>query len=197
MKTAEKKSLRKRVRKQIRLISKTGQQTKSRQICQHLEHLSFFTTGAPVLTFSPLPDEVDLSYLFHKRRNLQTFCFPRVSGQKLEIRQVREESELIPGYANILEPSPDQCPLLPAQDLKIILLPGLAFDPATGARLGKGKGFYDRLIQDLRETRTTPILSLRTVGVCFDCQLTQVPEEPHDQRLDAIVTESGLLTSCE
>ncbi len=192
MKADEKSSLRSRIRKQLHVLSIEEQKTKSRQLCHHLEHSDYFKTADPVLTFASLPGEPDLFPLFEKRVKLQSFCFPRVIGSQLEIRQVQNQVELIPAYARIQEPSPTDCPLFPRQDLRIILLPGLAFDPVTGARLGKGKGFYDRLIKDLR---ARPNHSVITIGICFDCQLTSVPEESHDQRVDAIVTESGILTT--
>ena len=67
----------------------------------------------------------------------------------------------------------------------LILVPGLAFDFA-GARLGRGKGFYDRWLG------ANP--AAKSLGVCFKCQLLEnLPAEPHDARVDAILTEDGLL----
>ena len=66
------------------------------------------------------------------------------------------------------------------------LIPCVGVDP-TGARLGAGKGFYDRTIA------ITPTPWPRLVGVCFDhARQTQSFAEPHDMRLDACVTESGI-----
>ena len=194
MKSDEKSTLRVKIREQLKSLSGEADQSKSLRICTHLEHSDYFSTSGPVLTFASLPGEPDLMPLFKKRGSQQPFCFPRVAGSLLEIRQVTDACDLSPGYADIREPSLEQCPLFPIQDLRIILIPGLAYDPSTGGRLGKGKGFYDRLINDLRKT-SNPLLI--TIGVCFDWQLTRVPEESHDQGVDAIVTENGLLTSFE
>jgi len=188
----KKSTLRVAIREQLLNFSGEVDQAKSLQICHHLEQSDFFKTANPVLTFAALPGEPDLMPLFNIRSSQQPFCFPRVLGSQLEARHVSDTNDLVPGYADIREPSPDKCPLFPIQDLRIILLPGLAFDPSNGARLGKGKGFYDRLVDGLRKT---PNPSLITIGICFDWQLTQVPAEPHDQSVDAIVTENGLLTS--
>jgi len=190
MKPGEKSNLRASIRTQLRDHSGVDRDSKSHQICKHLEQSEHFNTSDPVLTFASLPDEPDLMPLFENRHAHQSFCFPRVLGSQLEVRHVANASALISGYANIREPSPDNCPLFPTQDLRIILLPGLAFDPTTGGRLGKGKGFYDRLLNDLRKT---PNPSLVTIGICFDWQLTRVPVEDHDQAVDAIVTEKGLI----
>ena len=59
-------------------------------------------------------------------------------------------------------------------------MPGVAFT-ADGARLGMGGGYYDRfLVQS----------SARTIGLAFEMQIrTALPQRPHDQRVDMIVTE--------
>jgi 5-formyltetrahydrofolate cyclo-ligase len=61
----------------------------------------------------------------------------------------------------------------------LILVPGVAFD-LHGGRLGRGKGYYDRLLKELRGT---------TCGVAFDQQVVEaIPVEPHDVRLDHVLT---------
>lgn len=69
-----------------------------------------------------------------------------------------------------------------------MLIPLSAFDK-TGHRIGYGAGYYDRAITRLHEKGLNP----RLIGIAFDCQeVPSVPAEPHDVRLDAILTESGL-----
>ncbi len=189
MKAGAKSKLRSVTREQLRLLSSETIKDLSEKICRHLYRSFFSSSTHATLSFAALANEPDLMLLFEKRVARQSFCFPRVIGDQLEIRQVTSPSQFIPGYADINEPSPQLCPLFPQQDLGIILLPGLAFDPSNGARLGKGKGFYDRLLHQLKSPRH-PLI---TIGVCFDCQLNHVPEQNHDQRVDAIVTENGML----
>jgi 5-formyltetrahydrofolate cyclo-ligase len=67
----------------------------------------------------------------------------------------------------------------------LILVPGLGFT-RDGRRLGRGGGFYDRLL-------AASSFRAFTMGVGFDVQLVPaLPVEPHDRRLDAIATESGI-----
>lgn len=67
----------------------------------------------------------------------------------------------------------------------VVIVPGVAFTP-DGARLGQGGGWYDRFLAAVRPDCTS-------IGVGFDPQLVDVlPTEPHDIRLDSIVTESGV-----
>ena len=70
----------------------------------------------------------------------------------------------------------------------VLIVPMLAFD-RRGHRLGYGGGFYDRTIADLRERRTVTAL-----GLAYAAQeLPEVPDSAHDMRLDAIVTEQGII----
>ena len=70
-------------------------------------------------------------------------------------------------------------------EIDLVLVPGLAFS-RKGARLGQGRGYYDRFLSQLNGTTT--------LGVGFGWQLLEdIPEELHDIRLDGVVTESQLL----
>ena len=97
-------------------------------------------------------------------------------------------TDLIPGRYDIRVPAPG-CPLVEPKSLDAILLPGLAFDRA-GNRLGRGAGFYDRFISSLHDAGHRPAL----IGVCYHAQIVDsVPTEPHDHRVDRVITELGPL----
>ncbi|WP_408634554.1 5-formyltetrahydrofolate cyclo-ligase [Pseudogemmobacter bohemicus] len=81
--------------------------------------------------------------------------------------------------------------LIPAEgawlEPEVVIVPMLAFD-ARGYRLGYGGGFYDRTLEMLRTRRPT-----LAVGFAFDAQeMAEVPIDSTDQRLDVMVTESGI-----
>lgn len=112
----------------------------------------------------------------------KTLVFPRIEGTRLSLRIVRKREELVRGVFGIWEPSGD-APLVETMP-SIILVPGLAFDKA-GGRLGRGRGYYDRLLA------ATPGFRL---GVCFDDQIySSVPQESHDMRMDALLTTEGIV----
>lgn len=78
---------------------------------------------------------------------------------------------------------PSPWTLVEPENIDIIVVPGVAFD-ATGRRLGRGAGYYDRLLAQVPGRR---------VAVAYACQMVaQVPTEPHDARVDAVVTETQL-----
>ena len=69
-------------------------------------------------------------------------------------------------------------------ELRIVVVPGVAFD-AQGGRLGHGGGHFDRLLAQGNALR---------VGLCFENRLiTAVPMEPHDIRMDVVVTEKRVI----
>jgi 5-formyltetrahydrofolate cyclo-ligase len=70
----------------------------------------------------------------------------------------------------------------------LVIAPLLAFDRA-GGRLGQGAGHYDRAIANLRRCKAVFVLGLAYAGQ----ELPDIPMEPHDQRLDAILTETGYI----
>jgi 5-formyltetrahydrofolate cyclo-ligase len=129
--------------------------------------------------YSPLPGEVDLTPLA-SRYPERRWAFPRVTGDHLVFHLViHADRELVPGVFGILEPSPE-LPEIPVAEIDAFLCPGLAFD-LHGGRLGRGKGFYDRMLAHARPD------ALKT-GVCFPCQIVaDTHSEAHDMRMDEVV----------
>jgi len=98
------------------------------------------------------------------------------------------DADLIPGRYDIRVPR-EGCPVVEPEQIDVILVPGLAFDRA-GNRLGRGAGFYDRFISALKDSGHNPTL----IGVCHHAQIVEsVPTEPHDHRVDRVITELGPL----
>ncbi len=82
----------------------------------------------------------------------------------------------------------------PMEDAKLVfpdmvLVPLLAFD-LTGHRLGTGGGFYDRTLEQLRSKGNIMAIGIGYAGQ----QVAEWVPEPHDERLDAMVTETGVMT---
>ncbi|MFM8885802.1 MAG: 5-formyltetrahydrofolate cyclo-ligase, partial [Chthoniobacterales bacterium] len=81
-----------------------------------------------------------------------------------------------------MEPDPEKCPAFDPREAEIIFVPGLAFT-AEGQRLGRGRGFYDRLLAALPE-------DILRVGVCFAEQIVaDIPSEPHDKEVDVVLSQ--------
>jgi 5-formyltetrahydrofolate cyclo-ligase len=76
----------------------------------------------------------------------------------------------------------------PALEPDLVVTPLLAFD-RKGRRLGQGGGYYDRALEALRARKPVFLLGLAYVGQ----ETHGLPVEPHDQRLDAILTENAYI----
>ncbi|MDZ4164373.1 MAG: 5-formyltetrahydrofolate cyclo-ligase, partial [Smithellaceae bacterium] len=107
---------------------------------------------------------------------------------ELEIYRITDlDRDLEAGLWGIREPQAGSCETFHAGAVDFILVPGVAFD-LQGGRIGYGKGFYDRFIRNCKK----PGAAVFTAGVAFEIQLQgQIPTEPHDTPVDAIVTENG------
>ncbi|MCX7665303.1 MAG: 5-formyltetrahydrofolate cyclo-ligase [Gemmataceae bacterium] len=108
---------------------------------------------------------------------------------ELELFRLNNMDELAVGMYKILEPKLElrslpekQCR---AEELDLVMVPGVAFD-RRGARMGHGKGYYDKLLQHAR--KDTPLVAL-----AFECQLfPEIPVGSHDIFMDKIITESQI-----
>jgi 5-formyltetrahydrofolate cyclo-ligase len=108
---------------------------------------------------------------------------------ELELFHLESMDELAIGMYKILEPKQELRGLpakqVKAEELDIVMVPGVAFD-RTGARMGHGKGYYDKLLQHARPD--APLVAL-----AFECQLFPViPTASHDIFMDRIVTERAI-----
>jgi 5-formyltetrahydrofolate cyclo-ligase len=114
------------------------------------------------------------------------FALPVCEGpdRPLLFRMWDARDRLVPDAMGV--PSPPPWAQLMHPDL--VIAPLLAFD-RKGGRLGQGGGHYDRTLQALRASKKVFVLGLAYAGQ----ELPEIPMEPHDQRLDAILTETGYI----
>lgn len=176
-----KADLRREMRTRLKTLGEARAE-KSRAIVTALAAHPAFQQAETIALFAALPSEPDLDPLWEQSGH--RFCCPRVVGSQLEFVAVRHFEELAPAEWNPLvrEPSVGK-PIIAPGEIALILVPGLAFT-RDGHRLGRGGGYYDRLLAPCRPHSLA-------LGVCFDLQLVaDLPCEPHDQPVDAVITES-------
>jgi 5-formyltetrahydrofolate cyclo-ligase len=145
-----------------------------------------------LLFVAALPEEPRTAELFDLAyESRKTVLCPRVDrrAQRLSIHRIADPgSDLVPGILGIPEPKPG----LPEEDpstVDWVLVPGLAFDE-RGFRLGRGGGYYDRLIPLLRPDATC-------WSICLGCQLLpELPVEAHDAPVDGISTPERDVGGC-
>jgi 5-formyltetrahydrofolate cyclo-ligase len=106
------------------------------------------------------------------------------SHDPLSFRIWSDGDVLSPGHFPVHEPSAGAETVEP----DLVLVPLLAFD-RRGHRLGYGAGHYDRTLKRLRALKPVTVLGLAFAGQEVDA----LPDDPHDQKLDGIVTDRGYI----
>lgn len=162
-------------------ITKEQQLQASARIRRYTEQLPEFRKAKTILLYHSLQDEVDTSSFLELWKHDKRILLPVVKENDLIICDYHPEN-LKPGSFGILEPQGNEITDLSIIDL--IIIPGVAFDKNRN-RLGRGKGYYDRLLSRL---------TAHKIGICYDCQITDlIPVEEHDIPMDYIITESGII----
>jgi len=144
-----------------------------------------FMKGAIVAGYAAVRGEVDpFPLMAALQAQGHALCLPRTQGETITFRAWKPGDPLVVGRFAIPEPDAKAKERRP----DLILVPLLAFD-RDGYRLGYGGGFYDRYLSEHRAKRT-----IRAIGIAYaGQQLDQIPREPTDERLDAIVTEERVI----
>jgi 5-formyltetrahydrofolate cyclo-ligase len=175
--TERKKELRKRIAQLKTLHSlSTTRLAQSKQIFSLLEEHPAFQKAKTILLYYALSDEVETQTFIAAWSGKKTILLPRITGDELELKVYQGAEHLQQNSYGIDEPVGESFSDYSAIDLAIV--PGVAFDN-QGHRLGRGKGYYDRLL---------PQLSAYKIGVCFPFQLVDdVPTDPFDIAMDEVI----------
>lgn len=187
-----KKELRKEILKRRDALPLEERIEKSQRIAEAVIKQENFEDAAVVLAFASFRSEVDTSPIIHQALMLKKKLYlPKVIGEEMEFYQVDDAIELEDGYFGIQEPKPEPSKhFTPKSNEKIfILMPGAVFDE-EGGRIGYGKGFYDRFLQQLE--MQTKKENLCKAAIAFSCQIVEkgdIIKEKHDVNPDIIITE--------
>lgn len=153
----------------------------SAQIVARLLQSPRWISAQTILLYHSLPDEVNTHELIQTALvQGKRVLLPVVIGDDLELRELT--TTLREGAFHILEPTGSLFTDYAAIDLAVI--PGVAFT-SDGCRLGRGRGYYDRLLARFTALSNPPY----TLGLAFPFQLLDdLPTEPHDIRLNSILS---------
>ena len=177
--------LRVQMRAQLERISPAVRAVESIGLCERLE--AQLPSARAILFFAPLPDEPDVWPVLERSLALGTVCalpYVDASTQAYGARVIQKiGTDLVAGKFGVREPAA-QCAAMPLNQLDLVLVPGLAFD-RFGNRLGRGRGFYDRLLGEVSGVKC---------GICYQGQLLEsLPTEGHDVSVNFIVTPNECL----
>ena len=168
--------IRKAVKERVAAMSETDKQREADVLFSYLENSEQVRNSKKILLYHPMADEIDVMKVVRKWAETKEIYLPAIEGDDIVIRQYKSEQDLKVGKYGILEPV--GAVLDNPEEIDLVIVPGRAFD-IRGYRLGRGKGYYDRLLPKMRAIK---------IGVCFDCQyIFRVPAEEYDVPMDYVV----------
>lgn len=180
-----KKAFRKEINKRLNALDEKYLEKSDQSIYDIVSVLEEVKNADTVFMYCSLGREIDT-------RKLMQLCFDKgqkvalpvcVNDTDLVFKELSSSSELITGMYDLLEP-PLNAPEAKISEKSVMITPSLTYD-RQGYRMGKGKGYYDRWLSKHK---------IYSVGVAREALMVdEVPREPHDVRVDCLVTEKGLI----
>jgi 5-formyltetrahydrofolate cyclo-ligase len=175
-----KAELRQEITAALKKVSPAVRTVESIDLCDRLEPQ--LRSARAILFYAPLDDELDVWPLLEKSLAAGKACalpFFDSTTQTYSARKITNlTTDIIAGKFGVREPAASCIPMA-LNELHLTLVPGMAFD-LQGRRLGRGLGFYDRLLGEISGIKC---------GVCLDFQIVQqVPVEPHDVTVGCLAT---------
>lgn len=173
----QKNALRRKIKAKKQLYSDAERFDKSTTIFEKVEQSEAFIQARVVLVYWSMPDEVYTHNFIQKWAIKKTILLPVVDGDNLRIKAFTGIENMQPG--SLMEiPEPVGPDYTNPESIDLIIVPGVAFD-SQNYRLGRGCGFYDRLLNHNQ---------VKKMGVCFDFQMVaEVPKENHDIPMDFVI----------
>jgi 5-formyltetrahydrofolate cyclo-ligase len=183
-----KKTLRARLREQLRALDLQELRRRSALACDRLIQTEPFADAGALMIFLPLDYEIDARPIAVRAwQEGKTVTVPRVSHEQrhmipVEIRSLSQTMDV--DHYGLRTPSRGQP--IPVDLIDLVVVPGLGFD-ALGRRLGRGGGFYDRFLSQ-------PAFDGVTCGLALDEQIVeQIPTQGHDVKLNMLATDVRVL----
>lgn len=164
---------------------------KSNIIMQNVLSLLSVQKAEYVLCYASYKSEVQTDILIKELlKEGKKVYLPRVCGEKMDFYRIRSLIDLIEGYKGIPEPEA-ACTERFTRTMwekdkarVVMLLPGVAFSE-SGARIGYGKGYYDRYLSH--------IPCMERISLCYELQMVEaIPADTYDIPMTIIVTEEKI-----
>lgn len=176
----DKDFIRRHVRARKSLLDADEVISAAERVFSRLESLAAFAMSDHILIYNSLPDELSTREFISRWKPTKHFYLPRVNGIDLDILPY-DSTRLSMGAFRIEEPQGDD--IVDPASLELIIVPAVAYD-RKGNRVGRGKGYYDRLLPKTKALR---------IGVAYDFQLVEsIPVDEFDVPVDIVITESGI-----
>lgn len=176
----DKHTIRRQVKARKALLNAAEQASAAEAVFALLEQTAAFMMADRILVYHSLPDELSTRSFIDKWNGRKSFFLPRVNGVNLDILPY-DRAHISLGAFQIEEPTGDD--VHDIDEIEMVVVPAIAYD-RQGNRVGRGKGYYDRLLADTKAIK---------IGVAYDFQLVdEIDAEPHDVTVDIVITDRGI-----
>lgn len=175
----DKYSVRRHVSACKKMLDDSERNAAAERVFDTVAGMAAFILADKVLMYNSLPDELSTRRFIESWAGRKKFYLPRVNGIDLEILPY-DRTRMHLGAFRIEEPDGDDT--VDINDIDLVIVPAVAYSRSC-ARVGRGKGYYDRLLSRARR-------KLTTIGVCYDFQLfDDFDTEEHDIPVDFVVAD--------
>jgi len=175
-----------RTRVKTKLAAFKGQQKllADEKIRRYLINFEPYQKVKKVCFYVSTKEEVDTKEIIKTelQKKQKQIIVPKIDRYNLKLFLITSFADLKKGKFDILEPK-ENLAEIDKSEIDLFIVPGVVFDN-RGNRIGKGKGYYDRLLQDIQAIK---------VGLTYDFQAQEnIPFESHDQPVDYLITNKIL-----
>lgn len=158
----------------------------TKKILNTLERLEIFKNANRIFVYISFGSEIATENFIKKYINEKEIFVPKIINEKMALVKLKDWNELKVGHFNVLEPTTNE---YYNGEIDLVITPSIVFDK-NGYRLGYGKGYYDKYFTE-KNYKTS-------IGLSFDKLLqNNLPIEKHDQSVDFIITEKGIIKTNE
>jgi len=191
-----KQSLRNVLLKKRDRISDEYRKLKDDAIRKRLFTSDYFKKANTILFYASFRSEVaTIKAIRNTLRLKKRVALPVVDTEhkQLKLFEVNDISELSAGYMGIPEPIAARGRNMKVNEIDIEIIPGIGFD-INGNRIGYGAGYYDKLLSHRSRRLLKSKGHITTIALSFEEQIIErVPSEPHDIRVDVIITDKRII----
>lgn len=186
METAEaKQKLRQQIKERQRFLSEAYYEMADARILDAVAALPELQEAETIFCYVGMAEEIHTRSLLEQiLRSGKRLGVPKCRGKGImHVYEIKDLAQLKKGYYGILEPD-EESPVILPEEIELAVIPCLSCD-AQGGRLGKGGGYYDRYLEQT---------AFPKAALCRQQLMErEIPMEIHDQRMDMVITENGVI----
>ena len=181
-----KSELRAKIKEEMANLDYAKKDIMDKKIRNSIYSLKEYRLANTIFTYVSKDKEVGTIDLINHSISLgKTICVPltKIDNNSLEIREIKDLTDLKIGNFDILEPN-EKTKIINPKEIELSFIPGLAFGIGCD-RLGRGGGYFDRFLMSSRGLK---------VGLAYEFQIfDSLPVQKHDIKMDRIITTKRII----